>query len=124
MFEIWRNISVFIGNFYHIFEKFSRYFRPAQPTQDAKSVQIFIFFKKKPKMLFGNLITICWQRLYFSAWLKNRGFRVCEIEIQWHKSKETPRTNPENIERKKKQMLLFSLGVLHGFCRKSNEDEF
>ena len=75
-------------------------------------------------MLFGNLITICWQRLYFSAWLKNRGFRVCEIEIQWHKSKETPRTDPENIGRKKKQMFLFSLGVLHGFCRKSNEDEF
>ena len=75
-------------------------------------------------MLFGNLITICWQRLYFSAWLKNRGFRVCEIEIQRHKSKETPRTNPENIGRKKKQMFLFSLGVLHGFCRKSNEDEF
>ena len=32
-----------------------------------------------PKMLFGNLIMICRQRLCFSAWLKNRGFRVREI---------------------------------------------
>ena len=37
----------------------------------------FFFFKRK--MLFGNLITICRQKWYFSTWLKNRGFRFCEI---------------------------------------------
>ena len=75
-------------------------------------------------MLFGNLIMICSQSLCFSTWLKNRGFRVREIETQWHKSKETPRTDPENTGSKKKQFFLFSLGVLHGFSWKSNEDEF
>ena len=28
------------------------------------------------------------------------------------------------MEQKKKHFFLFSLGVLHGFSRKSNEDEF
>ena len=32
-----------------------------------------------PKMLFSNLIMICRQRLCFSAWLKNCGFKVREI---------------------------------------------
>ena len=75
-------------------------------------------------MLFSNLIMICRQRLCFSARLKNRGFRVREIEIQWHKSNETPRTDPENTGSKKKQIFWFSLGVLHGFSQKSKEDEF
>ena len=55
---------------------------PTSPAraQDTKSVQFFFFFsKKKHKMLFGNLIMICRQMLCFSAWLKNRGFRVREI---------------------------------------------
>ena len=40
---------------------------------------IFFLFIKKHKIVFGNLIMICGERLCFSAWLKNRGFRVCEI---------------------------------------------
>ena len=73
---IFQNITEFIG----IFTDFSGNF-PIFPTsparaQDTKSVQ---FFYKKHKMLFGNLIMICRQRLCFSAWLKNRGFRVREI---------------------------------------------
>ena len=34
------------------------------------------------------------------------------------------RTGPENTGSKKKAIFWFSLGVLHGFSRKSNEDEF
>ena len=64
-------------------------------------------------MLFGNLIMICRQRLCFSARLKNRGFRVREIEIQWHKSKETPGTDPENTGSKRKAIFL---GFPWGFC--------
>ena len=50
-------------------------------VQDTRSVQFFFFFFFffKDKMLFGNLIMICRQRLCSSAWLKNRGFRVREI---------------------------------------------
>ena len=40
---------------------------------------IFFLFIKKHKIVFGNLIMICGERLCFSAWLKNCGFRVCEI---------------------------------------------
>ena len=55
----------------------SRYFLPVQPAHRIQN--LCNFFKKKHKMLFGNLIMICRQRLWFSAWLKNRGFRVREI---------------------------------------------
>ena len=76
-------------------------------------------------MLFGNLIMICSQSLCFSTWLKNRGFRVREIETQWHKSKETPRTDPENTGSKKKAIILVFFGgfawiFLDEFSRKSN----
>ena len=100
---------------------------PTSPAraQDTKICPIFfLYIYIKNKMLFGNLIMICRQRLCFSARLKNRGFRVREIEIQWHKSKETPRTDPENTGSKKTQIFWFSLGVLYVFSRKSNEDEF
>ena len=33
-------------------------------------------------------------------------------------------TDPENARSKKKQFFWFSFKVLHGFSRKSNEDEF
>ena len=69
------------GLYRRFFTDFSGNF-PIFPTspvraQDTKSVQFF--YKKKQKMLFGNLIMICRQRLCFSVWLKNRGFRVREI---------------------------------------------
>ena len=35
-----------------------------------------------------------------------------------------PRTDQKTQEEKKKQFFWFSLRVLHGFSRKSNEDEF
>ncbi|CBI36492.3 unnamed protein product, partial [Vitis vinifera] len=38
---------------------------------------IYLFFKHKTQ--FVNLIMICRERLCFSAWLKNYGFRVREI---------------------------------------------
>ena len=77
IFENISDISVFVG----IFTDFSGNF-PIFPTsparaQDTKSVQFFL--EQKHKMLFSNLIMICRQRLCFSAWLKNRGFRVHEI---------------------------------------------
>ena len=68
---LWVFYSIFSGNF------------PICPTSQGhagcKICPKFCFFKKKHKMLFGNLITICRQRWYFSVWLKNRGFRFCEI---------------------------------------------
>ena len=63
-------IADFSGNF--------PYFLLVQPTHRIQNLSNF-FLKKKRKMLFGNLIMICRQRLCFSAWLKNRGFRVREI---------------------------------------------
>ena len=60
-----------------IFREISRYFLPVQPAHRIQNLSIFK--KKKHKMLFGNLIMICRQRLCFSAWLKNRGFGVREI---------------------------------------------
>ena len=53
---------------------------------------------------------ICRQRLCFSAWLKNRVFRVREIEIQWHNSKKTPKTDPENTGSKRKAIFLVFFG--------------
>ena len=36
-----------------------------------------------------------------------------------------PRTDPENTgSKKKREFFWFSSGVLHGFSRKSNDDEF
>lgn len=64
-------------------------------------------------MLFGNLIMFCRQKLCFSAWLKNHGSRVREIQIQWHKSKETPRIDPENTGEQKKNNFF---GFPWGFC--------
>ena len=37
----------------------------------------------------------------FLAWLKNLGFR------EWHKGKETPRTDPENTGSKKQRKAVF-----------------
>ena len=76
IFENIADISVFVG-ILPIFREISRYFLPVQPTHGYKICPTF--FKKKHKMLSGNLIMICRQRLCFSAWLKNRGFRVREI---------------------------------------------
>ena len=89
-FKKWPKISpVFLP----IFREISRYFLPVQP---AHKIQ--------------NLIMICRQRLCFSAWLKNRVFRVREIEIQWHNSKKTPKTDPENTGSKRKAIFLVFLG--------------
>ena len=87
----------------------------------------FVKFKSssKNKMLFGNLIMICRQGLCFSAWLK-----IVDLGFVKFKSNGTKAKRPlEQIQKtqgakKKKQFFLFCLGVLHGFSRKSNEDEF
>ena len=65
--------------FYRFFGKFPDISYQSSPRTGYKICPIFFFKKKKHKMLFGNLIMICRQRLCFSAWLKNRGFRVREI---------------------------------------------
>ena len=64
--------------FYRYFKKFPDISYQSSPRTGYKICPIF-FLKKKHKMTFGNLILICRQRLCFSAWLKNRGFRVREI---------------------------------------------
>ena len=63
------DISVFLP----IFRKF-----PVQSTHRIQNLSNFLFLFLN-KMLFGNLIMICRQRLCFSTWLKNCGFRVGEI---------------------------------------------
>ena len=60
-----------------IFEKFSNISYQSNPHTGYKICPTF--FIKKHKMVFGNLIMICRERLCFLAWLKNHGFRVCEI---------------------------------------------
>ena len=92
--------------FLPIFWKISWYFLPVQATHKHDAVKFWYFywfffwkfpyisyrfrlrtriqnlsnfFLKKQKILFGNLVMICRQRLCFSTWLKNRGFRVHEI---------------------------------------------
>ena len=61
-----------VENFVFIF------FFAGSDTIFVSPIFIFIFIKKH-KIVFGNLIMICGERLCFSAWLKNCGFRVCEI---------------------------------------------
>ena len=65
-----RYFGIFIGKFPDISYQFS-------PRIGYKICPFFL--KKRHKMLFGNLIMICRQRFCFSAWLKNRAFRVREI---------------------------------------------
>ena len=94
---------------------------------DKKSAKSLIY--RRSTDLSENFPIFSYQsspRTGYKIWLKNRGFRVREIYIQWHKSKETPRTDPESTwsKKKKNQFFWFSLGVLYGFSRKSNEDEF
>ena len=52
---------------------------PTSPAPAHRIQNLSIFFYEKNKMLFGNLIMICRERLCVSVWLKNRGFRVREI---------------------------------------------
>ena len=63
--------------FYRFFRKFPDISYQSSPCIGYKICPIF--FIKKHKMLFGNLIMIWGEKLCFSAWLKNRGFRVREI---------------------------------------------
>ena len=59
---------------YRFFGKFPNISYQSSPRTGYKICPIFL-----KTLLFGNLIMICRQRLCFSAWLKNRGFRVREI---------------------------------------------
>ena len=117
----WKCRPYFGRYFYRFFGIF-----PTSPAraQDTKSVQFFLKKQKqKHKMLFGNLIMICRQRLYFSAWLKNRGWFV-KVKSNGTKAKRPLEQIQKTQGAKEKQFFGFSLGVLHGFSRKSNENEF
>ena len=55
---------------YRFFGKFPDISYQSSPRTGYKICLFFLKKKKKHKMLFGNLIMICRQRLCFSAWLK------------------------------------------------------
>ena len=65
--------------FYRCFENFPNISYQSSLRIGCKICPIFFFLNKKHKMLFGNLIMFCRQKLCFSAWLKHRGLSVREI---------------------------------------------
>ena len=60
--------------------------------------------------------------------IKNRGFRFVKFKSNGTKAKkpleQIQKTQGAKQKKQKKAIFLFSLGVLHGFSRKSNKDEF
>ena len=105
-------IFLHLSVFKPIFREIPRYFLPVQPAHRIQNMFNFFFILKKHKMLFGNLIMICRQRLYFSAWLKNRGWFVT-VKSNGKKAKR-PLEQIQKTQGAKKNSNFFGFPL--GFC--------
>ena len=122
-----QKISPIFRYFIGIFTDFSGNF-PIFPTsparaQDTKSVQFF--FKKK-----YQCYLVIWSWCAGKGCVFQPASKIVDLGFVKFKSNGTTAKRPlKQIQKtqgaKDKQFFfLFSLGVLHGFSRKSNEDEF
>ena len=112
------------GYFIPYFWEISRYVLPAKATQDAKSVQSFVFLKKNIRCYL-----VIWSQFAGKGGISQSGSKIVDLGFVKFKSNGTKANRPlKQIQktqggRKKSNFFLFSLGVLHGFSWKSNEDE-
>ena len=116
-FRIYRYFYLFFGKFPDI---------SYQPAHRIQNLFNFFFLKKKNIRCY----LVIWSWFAGKGCVFQPGSKTVDLGFVKFKSNGTKPKRPlEQIQKtqgakKKKQFFWFSLGVLHGFSRKSNEDEF
>ena len=118
-------ISPIFRCFYRFFGKFPDISYQSSPRTGYKICPIFLFFL----FLKIKCYLVIWSWFAGKGCVLQPGWKIVDLGFVKFKSNGTTAMRPlKQIQKtegaKEKQFFWFSLGVLNGFSRKSNEDEF